>query len=489
MSTAFVWSMGPPITAMYLVSCWPLCDWSPMASGIWPPSTAICSMRVILMPCPANPADAVFGDANVAASFEKPYAGISATDTLDPLSGSSRPVRDSLKPGGGVIATDVPGICTIWALAGSTSPRPHSAARSRAADEARDFMAEARFARIGATLSGNRPGSHGRTGRPRPQREWAFTTQSAVCGAALGRSLALMAEPASDLQWKSRYRELVRDFETKEREWAELETALRAAASRVAVAAMGQSDELDHALGPLVESLRTKGALPHLDTSTTSLVRALKVHESTAQKQTLPDLPKLLAGLVRALGRVPGFGAAEMALSDRLAAGIAPGGWGELLEDLARDVGAVVERLRSQRNELEDFLEQITHQLALLEAWTSWQTGAAQSRVNDTDGLERDVAAEMSRLLRDVDESPDIGALKSKVQTRLDTVTKQLHDFRKNEERRSAESEARSTALQQEVGRLKTRTHDLAELCASQERQLLLDPLTGTHSRYAYERR
>lgn len=298
-----------------------------------------------------------------------------------------------------------------------------------------------------------------------------------------------MAEPASDLQWKSRYRELVRDFETKEREWAELETALRAAASRVAVAAMGQSDELDHALGPLVESLRTKGALPHLDTSTTSLVRALKVHESTAQKQTLPDLPKLLAGLVRALGRVPGFGAAEMALSDRLAAGIAPGGWGELLEDLARDVGAVVESLRSQRNELEDFLEQITHQLAMLEAWTSWQSGAAQSRVNDTDGLERDVAAEMSRLLRDVDESPDIGALKSKVQTRLDTVTKQLHDFRKNEERRSAESEARSTALQQEVGRLKTRTHDLTELCASQERQLLLDPLTGTHSRYAYERR
>jgi diguanylate cyclase len=298
-----------------------------------------------------------------------------------------------------------------------------------------------------------------------------------------------MAEPASDFQWKSRYRELVHDFETKERDWAELETALRAAASRVAVAAMGQSAELDEALGPLVESLRTKGALPQLDTSTTSLVRALKVHESTAQKQTLPDLPKLLAGLVRALGRVPGFGAAEAALSDRLAAGIAPDGWAEFLDDLARDVGAVVESLRSQRNELEDFIEQVTHQLALLEAWTSWQTDAAQSRVHDTDGLERDVAAEMSRLLRDVDESPDIGALKGKLQTRLDTVTRQLHDFRKNEERRNAESDARSAALQQEVGRLKARTHELAEHCASQEKRLMLDPLTGAHSRYAYEQR
>jgi diguanylate cyclase len=298
-----------------------------------------------------------------------------------------------------------------------------------------------------------------------------------------------MAEPASDQQWKARYRELVRDFEAKEREWAELEAALRAAASRVAVAAMGQSEELDAALDPLVESLRTKGAMPHLDSSTTSLVRALKVHESTAQRQALPDLAKLVAGLVRALGRVPGFAAAEAELVDRLAAGVPPDGWAAFLDDLARGVGTVVESLRSQRNELEDFLEQVTRQLALLEAWTSWQTDAAQSRRSDTAGLERSVATEMHQLLRDVDDSPDIAALKSNVQTRLDTVAKQLHEFRKNEERRNAESEARSAQLQQEVGRLKARTHELAELCESQEKRLMLDPLTGAHSRYAYERR
>jgi diguanylate cyclase len=95
----------------------------------------------------------------------------------------------------------------------------------------------------------------------------------------------------------------------------------------------------------------------------------------------------------------------------------------------------------------------------------------------------------MHQLLRDVDDSPDIAALKSNVQTRLDTVAKQLHEFRKNEERRNAESEARSAQLQQEVGRLKARTHELAELCESQEKRLMLDPLTGAHSRYAYERR
>src|SRR5262245_1765887 len=183
-----------------------------------------------------------------------------------------------------------------------------------------------------------------------------------------------MAEPASDQQWKARYRELVHDFEAKEREWSQLETALRAAASRVAVAAMGQSEELDAALEPLVESLRTKGSMPQLDTSTTTLVRVLKVHESTTQRLAIPDLAKLVAGLVRALGRVPGFAAAEAELADRLASGVAPDGWAAFLDDLARGVGAVVDSLRSQRNELEEFLEQVTRQLALLEAWTSWQT-------------------------------------------------------------------------------------------------------------------
>jgi diguanylate cyclase len=298
-----------------------------------------------------------------------------------------------------------------------------------------------------------------------------------------------MAEPAADLQWKNRYRELVRDFETKEREWSELETALRSAASRIAVAAMGQSEELDAALGPLVESLRTKGSMPHLDTSTTTLVRALKLHESTAQFQSPLDLAKLFAGLVRSLGRVPGFGEAEAALAERLASGIAANAWPAFMDDLAREVGNVVDTVRDQRNELEEFLEEVTRQLALLEEWTSWQSGAAQGRRNDALGLEQSVETEMSRLLRDVDQSPDLAALKGKVQTRLDVVTKQLRGFRESEERRSVENERRAAALSQEVGRLKARTNELTELCAAQEKRLLIDELTGVHSRYAYERR
>ena len=64
-----------------------------------------------------------------------------------------------------------------------------------------------------------------------------------------------------------------------------------------------------------------------------------------------------------------------------------------------------------------------------------------------------------------------------------------LHDFRVSEERRDAENEKRAAELSQEVLRLKVRTSELTDICAAQETRLLIDSLTGAHSRYAYEER
>jgi diguanylate cyclase len=88
-----------------------------------------------------------------------------------------------------------------------------------------------------------------------------------------------------------------------------------------------------------------------------------------------------------------------------------------------------------------------------------------------------------------MDASPDVTTLKSKVQTRLDTVAQHLLTFRKNEERRHAENEKRTLELRSEVSKLKTRTEELGKLCADQENRLMIDALTGAHSRYAYESR
>jgi diguanylate cyclase len=66
----------------------------------------------------------------------------------------------------------------------------------------------------------------------------------------------MFGKPKTD-QWELAYRELIMEFEAKEREWSKLEDGLRRAAAQLGIAAMGQSDALDDALAPIVQFART----------------------------------------------------------------------------------------------------------------------------------------------------------------------------------------------------------------------------------------
>jgi diguanylate cyclase len=317
-----------------------------------------------------------------------------------------------------------------------------------------------------------------------------------------------MAEAAVDAKWKDRYRDLVRDLEDKERHWASLEAALRAAAGKLALAAMGQGKALDAALDKVIATLRSDISPAELDASVSQLVRALQIDATdppeSARISAAPattdarrdaaveppsDFSKALAGFVAALGRVPALAVVASTLQRELGPSTTLAEAAALLEHVANGVADVVARLQSQRADLEAFLDQVTRQLAFLERWTGWQLDAAKSRRDDNLGLERTFEHEMTGLKRDVEDLRDVAAIKDRVQTRLDAVADQLRSFRESEERRNEESERHAAELKREVAQLRTRTNELAEICAAQESRLMIDSLTGVHSRYAYEER
>ena len=327
-----------------------------------------------------------------------------------------------------------------------------------------------------------------------------------------------MPSVASQEQWKSRYRELVHTLETKEREWSALEAALRKAAAKLALAAMGQDDRLDTTLQEVLDAVRTKVSTEQLDASVTSLSRVLQVPAGeiavaraavartavaaapaavspapspavAAPPAEGPSFATLLRALIEQVARVGPLAGPAAQLARRLADGVADDGWERFVRDLAGMVGRVVGTLQAQRDELETFLEEVTRQLAEFESWTSWHEGAEKSRRDDSLGLERTVEAEILGLNREVEEVPDLAVLKVKVQSRLDSVAGRLRSFREKEAVRHAEAERRNADLRTEVTKLKGKTDELIQLCNEQEQRLMLDALTNVHSRYAYERR
>src|SRR5262249_11855356 len=133
-------------------------------------------------------------------------------------------------------------------------------------------------------------------------------------------------------------------------------------------------------------------------------------------------LAKTLAEFVASVARVPALAQAAGDVKRQLGAHVTADAAATLLGHIANAVPEVVASLQSQRADLENFLEQVTRQLAFLERWTSWQQDAAQSRREDNRGLERTFEDEMTGLKRDVQDLSDVAAIKDKVQTRLDAV-------------------------------------------------------------------
>jgi diguanylate cyclase len=305
-----------------------------------------------------------------------------------------------------------------------------------------------------------------------------------------------MSSVAPEGQWKDKYRDLVREFEDKERTWKALEAALRSATGKLALAAMGQSPEIDAAVDHVVATLRTQPGDATLDSSLSALVRALQLHGNRRRapsagvaEDSSSAVVALLRQLVRDLARIGPMADAARALDRRIDAGVPEDGWDSFLRGVADAIGDVVKELQSQRRELEEFLDQVTRQLADFESWSSWQAGAAQTRRDDSIGLERSVQDQVRGINQEVESSVDLISLKVKVQARLNIVAGQLREFRQQEEVRLAENEQRTRELNQEVSKLKSRTDELVKLCAEQEARLMIDTLTGAHSRYAYDRR
>jgi diguanylate cyclase len=351
-------------------------------------------------------------------------------------------------------------------------------------------------------------------------------------------------------QWEVAYRELIAEFEAKERDWSALEDSLRRAAAQLGIAAMGQGETLDDALAPVMQFVRTgvgnlDSGLAHLGetlkraetmrlrSTRTDFVReetprstppapsqakatadpepcvtqpgensALADQAGPARADPTPephgqttktrlqhiDLAVIVDALTSRLAKIREFEdlAAQFRQRSRSAEDT---DWSATLNALADGIAQVISSLNAERSELELFLETVTTQLSQFEQWTQWHLSDAKLRQQDSSDLEAAVSEHMQGIHEEMEQSFDLGDLKQKVQRRLQSVADRFRSFRENEAKRFDESEQRNRELADEVGRLQKKTAVLSEICGNQKNRLMYDSLTRVHSRYAYEQR
>ncbi len=295
---------------------------------------------------------------------------------------------------------------------------------------------------------------------------------------------------ATRTDWKDEYRTLIREVESSERSWRKNSELLRRAGSQIAIAAMGQSELLDQQLQLVVDELRGEVEPARLQSALDELSSALRqLPRSVDATAADTEIAVIMRELVTRVSNAPVFREASRPLAATMERALADNDWVGLARGLADTVAEVTSALERQKDDLSNFLEEVTRQLAQFEELTDWHHESSLARRADSESLAESVDTEMRGMRDDVDSGEEISALKSRVQSRLESVAARFEAFRRSEAARDAEAEERSAALMAEVEILRNRTMRLSQTLEQTEDKLLYDLLTGVHSRYAYEQR
>lgn len=299
-----------------------------------------------------------------------------------------------------------------------------------------------------------------------------------------------------DQALKGKYDELRRDICRQEEEWSALQALLQRAVTRVSIAAAGQDSRMEPALDDIRRAVKGRLDAQRLESGLARLADAVKTLEdrpAPGPADTAPgapaDLRALLRALVQRLAGIPGLEAVAQELGERLQDEVELGEWPGLLDSLADALEQVLEGIRRQKAELEAFIGQVDQQLGRFQEFVRSSEADLDSARSGREQLSSQLGDEMQSLRAHMDGAGDVDELKGRVLGSLNQIAAQLQSFRDHEESRLAQAEERNQRLVRQLDALGFEAKRLREENDERLEQLMLDPLTKVHSRFAYEKR
>ncbi len=302
----------------------------------------------------------------------------------------------------------------------------------------------------------------------------------------LGNTLDKEAE-----RWKAEYRSLLEEQEAQQRDGSAMRKLLQDMLRAVLNCCSGWSASTDEEIEVLriqVEQAQSPQQLDDLQRSVNRVCNSVIALQRDA-KAGGRDLEQALTAVrdqfAARLADEPAL--ADVVASNDVSAGDAPSAQG--LEQLAGALVDAFRQLSAQKAEAERFVSEVTATLASLESWASDGVSRVDAQRVAHRDLHADVDREVDSLKSEVEGSTNIDDLKGRMRQRFAAIAERIRAFRDNEEEKLQAAEQQNAALNNELEELKVRTAALDQQLHEQRELLLLDALTGVHSRFAYERR
>jgi diguanylate cyclase len=308
--------------------------------------------------------------------------------------------------------------------------------------------------------------------------------------------------------WKQKYRDSLLEMEAEEKRWRGIEQLLRRLVGRLCAAGMGVNPQLDDELTALAAANRRNADAAELERLAASLTTVVVAVDATSPVLHL-GVPKPLPAppppAVKA-ARWDGTCAAMAALLERLKEDETDASTIQTLVTelagaqsdaaLAAIVGRIADliRVRSEslareRLQVAAVLSEVTKRLEEMAAHLTEASSANRSHFDDTQSLNDTVMSHVRELTDEVSGATELRLLQSAVSARLETVARQVSDFRDREHSRLIEYNGRAEHMRARIANLEREAQDLHSKLDMEKHGARLDPLTGVANRKSFDER
>ena len=304
-------------------------------------------------------------------------------------------------------------------------------------------------------------------------------------------------ELVSDNDWKQKYRDSLLEMEAGERRWRQIEQALRRLVGRLCAAGMGVDPQLDDELVALAAANRRNADASELELLAASLTSAVVAVDAVS--------PVPMAGAAAAMRWQSTSTAAAKVLQHLRLVGIQDAVCEELIALLSRagsdaELARILERtaelisahgeaLARERLQAAAVLADVTKRLEEMAGFLTESGDEARSRFADTASVNDTVMSQVRELTAEVHSATELRVLQSTVCARLETVSRQVLDFRSREESRLMEHTGRAERMRARIADLERETQDLHSKLDKEKHGARLDPLTRLANRKSFDER
>ncbi len=305
-----------------------------------------------------------------------------------------------------------------------------------------------------------------------------------------------MAETAD---WKQKYRDSLQEMEREEKRWQQIEQALRRLVGRLCAAGMGVDPQLDDELVALAAANRRNADALELERLASSLTSAVVAVDAVSPVPTIIVAPPAVArweAACAAAGRILQQlraanieEATTLALIDKLPRVNSDATLAGILGETADVIRVHAETLTRERLQAATVLSDVTERLEEMAGYLTESGNATRSRFADTAIVNDTVMTQVRELSAEAQNATDLGTLRTKITARLETVARQVLDFRKREENRLQEYTDRTERMRTRIVELEREAQELHTKLDREKHGARLDPLTRLANRKSFDER